>query len=218
MSAVLVLLGLFAGGVLFFVLLVAVAVFAFRRIAGGAAKQATSLMSDAVSGALGAAGGAAGVLSAGVAGALTSGRGLGTGVGNQALGMLLRVGEDELRSGIAFVKKTVDEELLKSDPKRMQMVVAKLAQQHQGELTSFQIMTELDISQRLALDTLQALVQQDVCYLREDGERDVYVFPAFKEKRDVKVCEYCDSTFETDEVGESCKSCGAPGLKVISTI
>ncbi len=161
-------------------------------------------------------------LGAGVGQQLTrgvAGRGLGRGVGNQAVGALLRVGEDELRKGIAFVKKTVDEEMLKSDPKRMQMVVAKLAQKNQGELTRFQVMTELSISQRLALDTLQALVEQEVCFVREDGDRQVYVFPAFKEKRDVKVCDYCDSTFELAEVeGNACKGCGAPELRVVSTI
>jgi hypothetical protein len=207
-SIIAVLLLGFIAVLAFGVAVVAVVVVAIKRSVSRAANQAVS--------AIGAAGGGLGSsLNASVAAAT---RGLGHGVGNQAIGMLLRVGEGELKQGIAFVKKTMDEELLKSDPKRMQMVVAKLAQQNAGELTAFQVMTELSISQRLALDTLGALAAQQVCFTREDGQRTVYVFPAFKTKRDVKVCEYCDSTFELDETGESCGACGAPGLQVVSTI
>ena len=62
----------------------------------------------------------------------------------------------------------------------------------------------------------QRLLRKEACRL-EDDDQDLYAFPAFMEKREVKVCEYCESVFEPDEVESECLSCGAQ-LKTGTTV
>lgn len=149
--------------------------------------------------------------------AVDSAASLGHGLAQQASGAVMRVGERELVKGWDTFKKTINHEMLTSSPEKMDNAVVKLAQTHGGELTCGNVMAELGVEERLARDTFERLVDQEVCVHEERGEGDLWIFPAFKAKRDVKVCDYCDSIFEPDEAGSECLACGAQ-LRTATTI
>jgi len=141
---------------------------------------------------------------------------VGTGIAGQAAGVVFRVGEKELVKGFDQFKKTVSHQMLTSDPQKMETAVTKVAQRHRGLITPANVIAALDVDERLATDTLRRLAQKEVCNLQEE-ETELYAFPGFMEKRQVKVCDYCGSIFEPDEAQSACLSCGAQ-LKQATTV
>lgn len=146
---------------------------------------------------------------------------IGYGLANQASSSLMRVGTTELVKGWDTFKQTVSHEMLTSDPQKMATAVTKLAQRHQGELTTANVMTELSVSEDLAEKTLDGLVREQVCERRGDlgGSGVRYVFPAFQQRREVRICDYCASVFELGELENQtgCLNCGATDLRAATT-
>lgn len=119
---------------------------------------------------------------------------------------MLDVGGKELSKGIEDIKQ----DMIKSDPRRMATEVTKLARNSGGELTVSKVMADMSVSREIAAQTLQKLEKTKVCFVKMRGEETAYIFPGFKKKRKVKICEFCDSTFtEIEKIGGSCPSCGA---------
>ena len=138
--------------------------------------------------------------------------GIGAGVASQASSKLLDVGEKELVQGIEGIKQ----DMIKSNPQRMATEVTKLARNSGGELTVSKVMADMTVTRDIAAQTLQKLEKAKVCFVKMRGEETVYIFPGFKKKRKVKICEFCDSTFvEIEKIGNDCPSCGAK-LKIDS--
>jgi len=122
---------------------------------------------------------------------------IGAGIAGQATQRVLDIGESEIREGIGSIKEVVGKEMIKSDPRRMATEVTKLAKANGGELTFSKVMADMSISKDLAQTTLDTLVRAKVCFLKQRGEESAYIFPAFKKKSKIKVCEYCDSIYTT---------------------
>ena len=138
--------------------------------------------------------------------AISGAMGVGSQIANQATGRVLDVGEKELVKGIEGFKQ----DMVKSDPRRMATEVTKLAKKHGGELTVSKVMADMSVNRELATSTLKRLEKTEICFAKMRGEESIYIFSAFKKKRKVKICEYCDSTYnEIDKLGDDCPSCGA---------
>ena len=140
----------------------------------------------------------------------TVGGGLGLG-GGVAGGALARIGERELSKGWNTFKQTLDRELLAGSPERLDRVMVKLAQRRKGEVAVVDAVAELEVPTHVARESLERLRSRDLCERRDDdGAGERFVFPAFKEQRSVKLCDYCESVFEPDEADSACLACGAP--------
>lgn len=113
-------------------------------------------------------------------------------------------------SGVSTVAKNVTEEMRKNDPRRLESEVSRLAKSRQGRISVSDVMADMDIAQPVAERTLQGLARRGVCQQRseEDGSV-VFLFAAFRPRRDVTMCDYCGGTFEDAEATAPCPSCGA---------
>lgn len=143
--------------------------------------------------------------------------GIGMSVANKTTDRLLNIGEKELVKGIESAKKAVSKSMLESDPKKMAIEVTKIAEKHKGELTVSRLMAELSISKSLSRKTLDDLASQKICEFTHIEGREVYIFSSFKEKRQVKKCDYCGSVFDMDDAQDKCLSCGA-NLRVTTVL
>lgn len=113
-------------------------------------------------------------------------------------------------SGVSTVAKNVSEDMRKNDPKRLESEVSRLAKSRQGRLSVSDVMADMDIAQPVADRTLQGLARRGVCQQRteEDGSV-VFLFAAFRPRRNVTVCDYCGGTFEDADAAAPCQACGA---------
>lgn len=148
--------------------------------------------------------------------AIISAAGIGHNIANQAAGRLLDVGQKELEKGIDSAKEAYKKSKLESDPRLMATEITKLAKQNRGELAPANVMSALSVNEEVAKKALERMVQWKQCLAEDREEGRVYIFPAFKEKKIVKVCDYCHSRFEKDQAATDCPSCGAK-LKEITT-
>jgi rubrerythrin len=139
--------------------------------------------------------------------------GIGSGLANKVVDRALDVGEKGVVTGAQAVGKIVSEEMTKNDPNKMSSEITKLAQKYKGEITIPHVISELGLTNDQAQRHLWNLTSQKVCHTEIKDKQKVYIFPGFKEKRKVKICEYCETTFELQEVQNECPSCGA-SLKI----
>jgi len=123
---------------------------------------------------------------------------------------LTEIGQRELTRGFETFKKNLDHERLVTDPAKMALAVTKLAQKERGELRPSHVVTELGVTSEQARRALERLRDDGICHTADRAGSTFWIFPAFQERREVKVCDYCDSVFEQAEVGSSCAGCGAP--------
>ncbi|MCE1245125.1 MAG: hypothetical protein LWY06_00605 [Firmicutes bacterium] len=141
--------------------------------------------------------------------------GIGSGLANKVVDRALDVGEKGVVTGATAVSKMVGDELTKNDPKKMGAEITKIAQKYNGEITISHVISELGLTNDQAQRHLWNLTSQKVCHTEIKNKQKVYVFPGFKEKRKIKVCEYCETTFELEDVRNECPSCGGT-LKIIT--
>jgi len=139
--------------------------------------------------------------------------GIGSGLANKVVDRALDVGEKGVVSGATAVTKMVGEEMTRNDPKKMAAEITKLAQKYKGELTIPHVISELGLTNDQAQRHLWNLTSQKVCHTEIKDKQKVYIFPGFREKRKVKVCEYCETVYELEDVRNECPSCGA-SLKI----
>jgi rubrerythrin len=137
--------------------------------------------------------------------AIGSVAGMGMGIAAKAADRVLNVGEKELVKGIEGAKKAA----MESDPRRMATEVTRLAKAHKGELTVSTVMAGMTVTEDLARKTLESLERRKLCVSRDNGGQKFYMFPAFKDRRQVKVCDFCESTYEMSSAKNACPSCGA---------
>lgn len=113
-------------------------------------------------------------------------------------------------SGVSTVAKNVTDEMRKNDPRRLEAEVSRLAKGRKGRVSVSDVMADMDIAQPVAERTLQGLARRGVCQQRteEDGAV-VFLFTAFRPRRDVTLCDYCGGTFDQADATQPCPSCGA---------
>jgi rubrerythrin len=128
-----------------------------------------------------------------------------------------KVMEEAIEKGVHDAGRAISLEMLKSNPAKLSNEVIKLAQHNNGELTEALLMTEYQMRDYEAHNILSNLVNKGICVFKRYEDREAYIFPAFKAKKQVKICEYCGNTYEIREAPHNnCKTCGAP--LVITTI
>lgn len=130
---------------------------------------------------------------------------------NQAVESVVDIGKKELERGVENYKKNARLKRIKSSPMMLKAEIVKLAKANNGELTPQHLITALEMEYSETLTAFGLVMTDKACFLQEGTECPVYIFPAFKNKVLIKLCEYCDSRFENEDVDDpDCPSCGAP--------
>jgi hypothetical protein len=138
------------------------------------------------------------------------------GMAGQAVGRAVEIGAQQLIQGA----QTMSEEAKRRDPSWVTVQINRIAHRNKGELTLANVISELSVTSELAESVLAGLVDKKICFAREDA-RDgvkVFVFPGFKEKREVKFCEYCNSVYMPEDVKDTCVHCGATLKRTTSIV
>jgi hypothetical protein len=92
--------------------------------------------------------------------------------------------------------------------------ITALADQNSGEVSLAQVMSTLNVPADVATAALDDLQQKGQCHLESHGEKTVYVFPGLQERKMVRKCVYCGSTFPVRDPLQKCPSCGG-NLEVV---
>jgi hypothetical protein len=142
-----------------------------------------------------------------------------TGIAGQAMNRVVDYGTQEVVKGAVDLGKSISDDMKRKDPKWVMVQINGIAHRNKGEVTKAQVISELSVTEEMAESVLEELVRKKVCFSREDAKISVrtYIFPGFKEKREIKLCEYCNSVYMPEDVKEECIHCGAP-LKHSTTI
>lgn len=135
---------------------------------------------------------------------------------DRALSAVVDIGQQQLAKGVDNLGKSIGQEMLKNNPRRMETEAIKLAKAHAGELSVSNVMAELNVDEGIATKTMESLMRQKLCIPREGGDGKTFVFPAFRKKVEVRICDFCGATYEPDKVESACPSCGAK-LRIAST-
>ncbi len=86
--------------------------------------------------------------------------------------------------------------------------ITALAEENSGEVSLTQVMAELSVPAAVATAAMDDLQQKGQCHLEPRGEKTVYVFPGLKERKMVRKCVYCGSTFPVRDPLQKCPNCG----------
>jgi hypothetical protein len=134
------------------------------------------------------------------------------GMASQAMNRVVDRGAMELVQGAKDLGKSINEDMKRKDPKWVEVQINGLAHRNKGEVTIDRVISELSVTNEMASSVLEGLVEKHVCFLKDDAASPVktYIFPGFKEKREIKLCEYCNSVFMPEEAESQCLHCGAP--------
>lgn len=130
--------------------------------------------------------------------------------GGKIMDGVVSVGKEQLSLGVESAKKTISNEMLKSNPQRLAGEIIKMAGKNRGELSAEQVATAFEMPLVSAMNTLNELIRKSTCFRRQTTNGVLYIFPAFRNKKQIKACEYCDNKIEMDAVpGNTCPTCGA---------
>jgi hypothetical protein len=100
--------------------------------------------------------------------------------------------------------------MVKGNKEKLVTEITRIAGKYRGELTVPIVMTEFDMPESQAENALRAMVRKDICFARESEDSTVFIFPGFKPRTTIKLCEYCDNRFNPEDMKEpDCPSCGA---------
>lgn len=94
------------------------------------------------------------------------------------------------------------------EPSVLAARITDLAAQGDGEVSLAQVMAALDVPAAVAQAAMDHLQQKDQCHLESRANGQVYVFPGLKERRMIRKCVYCGSTFPVREPLQKCPNCG----------
>lgn len=86
--------------------------------------------------------------------------------------------------------------------------ITRLAEQNSGEVSLAQVMADLKVPAEVATAAMDDLQAKGQCHLEPRGEKTVYVFPGLKERKMVRKCVYCGSTFPVRDPLQKCPNCG----------
>ncbi len=97
---------------------------------------------------------------------------------------------------------------LNMQPSALAVQIASLAADNSGELALSQVMSSLGATEPDAAAALAELVQKGQCRREARADQVVYVFPGLKERKMVRKCAYCGSTFPVKQSLQKCPNCG----------
>ncbi|MCE1247121.1 MAG: hypothetical protein LWY06_10795 [Firmicutes bacterium] len=119
----------------------------------------------------------------------------------------MEVGKEQVKN----LGRTVNLNMVKGNKEKLVTEITRIAGKYNGELTVPIVMTEFDMPESEAERSLRLLASKDICFAREGmDDTTVYIFPGFKPRKTIKLCEYCDNRFDPKDMKEpDCPSCGA---------
>jgi len=86
--------------------------------------------------------------------------------------------------------------------------ITDLAAENDGELALAQVMSTFDVPASVATAAIDELVQKRQCHREARGDQVLYVFPGLKERKVVRKCAFCGSTFPVKQALQKCPNCG----------
>ncbi len=92
--------------------------------------------------------------------------------------------------------------------------ITDLAEQNSGEISLAQVMSALNVPAAVATAAMDDLQQKGQCHMEPRGEKTLYVFPGLKERKMVRKCVSCGSTFPVRDPLQKCPNCGG-NLEVV---
>jgi hypothetical protein len=97
---------------------------------------------------------------------------------------------------------------LRRQPKALAARITELADQNSGEISLAQVMSALKVQGEEAMAAMNDLQQKGQCHIEPRKETMMFVFPGLKERKMVRKCVYCGSTFPVRDPLQKCPSCG----------
>ncbi len=97
---------------------------------------------------------------------------------------------------------------LNMQPWQLATRVTSLAAQNDGELALSQVMSQYSVPAPVATAALDELVNKGQCRREARADAVVYVFPGLKERKMIRKCVYCGSTFPVKQALQKCPNCG----------
>ena len=86
--------------------------------------------------------------------------------------------------------------------------ITDLADRGGGEIAVAQVISELRVPASVAQAAMDDLVQKGQAHSEGRGGQILYVFPGLKERKMVRKCVYCGSTFPVKQPLQKCPNCG----------
>jgi predicted RNA-binding Zn-ribbon protein involved in translation (DUF1610 family) len=112
-------------------------------------------------------------------------------------------------AGLAVFSALTLRRLRELDPENLSDRITALAEvTPEAEVNLSQVVAELQVPDESALAALNLLQQKQQCRVEIRDGQTVYVFPGLKEKKLVRRCAYCGSTFSVKEPLHQCPHCG----------
>jgi len=112
-------------------------------------------------------------------------------------------------AGLAVFSGFTLRRLRELDPENLSDRITTLAEKTpEAEVNLSQVVAELQVPDESALAALNLLQQKNQCRVEVRDGQKVYVFPGLKEKKLVRRCAYCGSTFSVKEPLNQCPHCG----------
>lgn len=129
---------------------------------------------------------------------------------DRAVDKVVDAGVSGVSTVATTVARNVGEEMRKNDPRRLEAEASRLAKERQGRVAVSDLMADLDVSYAVAEQTLKNLARRGACQAStaEDGAL-IFLFSAFRPRRQVTACDYCGGQFEDADAAGPCPSCGA---------
>jgi hypothetical protein len=97
---------------------------------------------------------------------------------------------------------------LRRQPGALAARITALAEQNSGEISLAQVMSALKVRGEEAMAAMNDLQQKGQCHMEPRKETMMFVFPGLKERKMVRKCVYCCSTFPVRDPLQKCPSCG----------
>ena len=114
----------------------------------------------------------------------------------------------------AFSGKTL-QRLRELNPENLSDRITSLAEKiPEAEVNLSQVVAELQVPDEAALAALKLLEQKQQCRAEHRDGQIVYVFPGLREKKLIRRCAHCGSTFSVKEPLHECPNCGG-GVELV---
>jgi hypothetical protein len=103
---------------------------------------------------------------------------------------------------------------LSRQPGALGVRITALADENSGEISLAQVMSALKVPGDAAMAAMNDLQQKGQGHMEPRKETMMFVFPGLKERKMVRKCVYCGSTFPVRDPLQKCPSCGG-NLEVV---
>ncbi len=100
-------------------------------------------------------------------------------------------------------------------PASLAASITDMAAQNNGELALSQVMSEFGVTASTATAALDELVNRGQVRREARADQVMFVFPGLKERKMIRKCAYCGSTFPIKQPLHKCPNCGG-NLEIVA--